>query len=59
MRIARPHPGPLPTGEGELFAARLKCGGAGVIGKSSANVETLIAVPSPIGWERVRVRVLL
>ena len=25
VRAFSPHPGPLPWGEGELFAARLKC----------------------------------
>jgi hypothetical protein len=45
-----------PTGEGELFAGFWKCCESGFAERYFAKLKMLIAVPSPIGWERVRVR---
>ncbi len=48
-----------PMGEGESFASFLECRASGFAGRSFEKQETPIAVPSPIGWERVRVRATL
>ncbi len=45
-----------PMGEGELFSDVLECSESVIAGRSMANQQLPIAVPSPIGWERVRVR---
>ncbi len=48
-----------PMGEGESFSGFLKCCASAIAGHSTANQQRPMAVPSPIGWERVRVRALL
>jgi hypothetical protein len=52
-----------PMGEGEFFSTLisiedcLEFRRAEIAGMASKKKQILIAVPSPIGWERVRVRV--
>ncbi len=46
-----------PMGEGESFAGYLVSRVTEFIGRLFVRQHTTIAVPSPIGWERVRVRV--
>ena len=53
-RDARPHPNPLPRGEGEKFAALLVSGGYTLVGGRSANrqadgsgVESIPIFPAP------------
>jgi hypothetical protein len=50
---ARPHPGPLPRGEGESFAGSLECRALELAGESSSNPQTAMAAPSPggEGWD--------
>ena len=57
-----PHPGPLPSirwsGEGELFAFRLKFLRLWLAERMSDYCEYSSDISSPIGWERVRVRAI-
>jgi len=46
---ARPHPGLLPRGEGESFAAFLKRRAAGIASAASNKPETDDTIPSPWG----------
>ena len=51
---ARPHPGLLPQGEGELLAGFLKCRAAAMAGaalskQAAAKGDSLSACPSPAG----------
>src|SRR5678816_2270430 len=46
---ARPHPGLLPRGEGESFAAFLECRAAEIAGALSSKQETDDAIRSPGG----------
>jgi tetratricopeptide (TPR) repeat protein len=48
-----------PMGEGESFSGFLECRAVEIAEQPSANQRLPIAVPSPIGWERVRVRAIL
>jgi hypothetical protein len=45
-----------PMGEGESLADFLDYRASEFAGRLFAKKKTAIAVPSPIGWERVRVR---
>jgi hypothetical protein len=45
-----------PMGEGESFAGFLECRASRFAGWSFAKKVTANAVPSPRGWESVRVR---
>jgi len=47
----RPHPGLLPRGEGELFAASLECRATGLAGQSSASRKSCAGMSSPWGEE--------
>jgi hypothetical protein len=47
---------PTSGGSHETRGAALEKAAAGWAGRSSANTRTSKAVPSPIGWERARVR---
>jgi len=46
-----------PMGEGESFAVFLEGRASDLAERALAKPKTAIAVPSPSGWERVRVRI--
>src|SRR5438874_2217599 len=47
-------PRPSPPGEGETFAVCLKNRTTELAGRSLEKTKRRDAIPSPIGWERVR-----
>lgn len=47
-----------PMGEGESFAVGPNVNGRSFHNALSQDLKRTIAVPSPIGWERVRVRAM-